>query len=172
MRQELVAPTWKPHNLRKRGFGHLRYEYPIARIPATAARSDMLSAATSLIAQTFFAGWLAPARTRDVLQGANRPLKAVIGRAMRNDEGGCTICVWEIPPDGLNAFGARSQTITFADRQLSRGTQIEAELELVVVERFSRRRSSGSNHLREEQFSASLNVNSSSLRHSAPRHAE
>src|SRR5882724_5543588 len=82
---------------------------------------------------------------------------------MRNDECGCTICVWEMPPDGLHAFGARRQTITFSNRQFSRNDQIQAKLELVVLERLSRRRSSRRNHLREKQFSASLNVNPSSL---------
>ena len=38
------------HNLRKSGSGHPRCEYPIARMAATALRSDTLSAATSLIA--------------------------------------------------------------------------------------------------------------------------
>ena len=38
------------HNLRKSGSGHPRWEYAIARMSLTALRSDMLSAAISLIA--------------------------------------------------------------------------------------------------------------------------
>ena len=64
--KDLLLGIPQPHNLRKKGSGHRRYEYPSARISATAARSDMLSAATNLMAQTFFVGWLAPARTHDV----------------------------------------------------------------------------------------------------------
>jgi hypothetical protein len=76
---------------------------------------------------------------------ANRPLKAVIYRNLSNNEGRCKIGAGEVPPDGLNAFGVRSQTIALAYNQLSRGTQIDAELKLVVVEGFSRGRPPRSN---------------------------
>src|SRR5258707_12678376 len=70
---------------------------------------------------------------------ANRPLKDVIYRNLPNN-GRCKIGAGEVPPDGLNAFGLRSQTIALAYNQLSGGTQIDAELKLVVVEGFSRGR--------------------------------
>ena len=50
MRQKSVVCDSGSHNLRKSGSGLPRWEYVIARMALTALRSDMLSAATSLIA--------------------------------------------------------------------------------------------------------------------------
>ena len=82
---------------------------------------------------------------------------------MRNDESGCTICVWEVPPDCLHAFGVRRQAVPFSNRQLSRADQIHAKLEPIVIECFSRRRSSRCEHFREKQFPAGVDVNPSRL---------
>jgi hypothetical protein len=98
------------------------------------------------------------------VQAANRPLKTVIHRSLRNNEGGCKISAGEVPPDGSNALGVRSQTIAFAHRQLSCRTQIDTKLKLVVIEGLSRSRPPRSNHLSEEQFSRSFDVNLRSLR--------
>ena len=90
-------------------------------------------------------------------------LNTFIVRASRNNEGRCIIGVGKAPLHGLNALAAWSQTIALAGCQLIRGDQIHADLKLIIVEGFSERRPSGSNHLRCKELATAVNIYSRGL---------